>query len=380
MPDPKQMSGIPRPVTDLPNGSISVRLIRGELSNNIPNHTIDLHVGSTVLTAKTDEAGRAQFDKITPGARVNAAADVDGEHIESQEFPAPAQGGIRLLLTATDRSKAAKTGPEAPAAGGELVIAGNSRILVEPGEEVLQLYYILDIVNRARVPLNPSRPFMFDMPPGASACAPLEGASPRAKLNGTNVSIQGPFPPGSTFLHIACNMPGGGASLDLVQRFPAAIEQVAVVVKKVGDTKLASPQLARQQAMAADGETYIAATGPPLAEGQPIVLALTGLPHHSTMPRWMALGIALAIVLAGTWAATRAPDDGPARADERKRLIARRDKLFNDLVRLERDYQNGRADQRRYATRREELVTALEHVYGALGTDGPEPADRGLAA
>src|SRR5579862_359583 len=46
MPDPKQMSGIPRPVTDLPDHAISVRLIRGALSNNITNrseeHTSEL--------------------------------------------------------------------------------------------------------------------------------------------------------------------------------------------------------------------------------------------------------------------------------------------------------------------------------------------------
>ena len=46
MPDPKQMSGIPRPVDDLPNGAISVRLIRGSLSNNLTGHPVDLHVGS----------------------------------------------------------------------------------------------------------------------------------------------------------------------------------------------------------------------------------------------------------------------------------------------------------------------------------------------
>src|SRR5712671_6386150 len=68
MPDPKQMSGIPRPVTDLPDGSISVRVIRGELSNNITNQPVELRVGGKVLTAKTDEGGRAQFDKVTPGA------------------------------------------------------------------------------------------------------------------------------------------------------------------------------------------------------------------------------------------------------------------------------------------------------------------------
>jgi hypothetical protein len=29
MPDPKQMSGIPRPVGDLPDGSITVLVVRG---------------------------------------------------------------------------------------------------------------------------------------------------------------------------------------------------------------------------------------------------------------------------------------------------------------------------------------------------------------
>src|SRR5260221_3702050 len=84
MPDPKQMSGIPRPVTDLPDGSISVRVIRGELSNNLTNQPVELRVGGKVLTAKTDEAGRAQFDKVTPGATVKASTDVGTEHLESQ--------------------------------------------------------------------------------------------------------------------------------------------------------------------------------------------------------------------------------------------------------------------------------------------------------
>src|SRR5437899_9975211 len=82
MPDAKEMSGIPRPVTDLPNGTISVRLIRGDLSNNLPNHPVELHVGAKVLTEKTDEAGRAQFAGLEAGATVKAVAVVDGERLE----------------------------------------------------------------------------------------------------------------------------------------------------------------------------------------------------------------------------------------------------------------------------------------------------------
>jgi hypothetical protein len=79
----------------------------------------------------------------------------------------------------------------------------------------------------------------------------------------------------------------------------------------------------------------------------------------------------------------RRPDDLGAHAAERKRLVSRRDKLLNDLVKLEHDRRNGKVADLRYASRREEIVAALEHIYGALDSDdlGPEPADRpGLAA
>src|ERR1700730_8312392 len=109
MPDPKQMSGIPRPVTELPNGAISVRLIRGQLSNNITNHPVELHVGAKVMTVNTDADGRAQFTGLTPGSSVKAVSVVDGERLESQEFPAPTQGGVRLMLVATDTTKGPAT-------------------------------------------------------------------------------------------------------------------------------------------------------------------------------------------------------------------------------------------------------------------------------
>jgi hypothetical protein len=46
------------------------------------------------------------------------------------------------------------------------------------------------------------------------------------------------------------------------------------------------------------------------------------------------------------------------------------------LVRLELDRRRGRGDPSRYAVRREELMSALEHVYGALDSEDTtlEPA------
>jgi hypothetical protein len=384
MPDPKQMSGIPRPVDDLPTGSISVRLIRGELSNNITNFPVQLHSGSKVTTVKTDDAGRAQFDHLTPGATVKATADVDGEHLESQEFAVPAQGGIRLMLVATDREKAAADAAAAagPAITGDVSLTNQSRIVMEPGDEVVNLYYVLDISNPSKSPVNASKLFMFDMPKGAVGTTLMEGSSKLATVSGNRVRVQGPFPPGRTVVQVACQLPAGSGEVNVAQKFPAKLDQLAVIVKKVGDATVKSPQFERQQEFPADNEVYIASTGRAVPAGQEIAIDVAGLPHHSSSPRWIALSLAMVIIVAGVFAARRPDSDVQRRAAERKRLVTKRDRLFNDLVKLEHDRRAGRVDDRRYSGRREELIAALEQTYGALDTDeyDAEPPDRGGVA
>jgi hypothetical protein len=375
-PDPRQMSGIPRRDPQQAPGSVSVRVIRGAMTNNVANQPVDLLVNGAARTVQTGEDGRAQFDNLTPGAKLKAVTIVDGERIESQEFPAPEGGqpGIRLLLVATGGAAAASV----PAAPGQVAIGGSSRIIIEPDDETVRVYYLLDIVNNQATPVSPPSVFMFDTPSEAQGTTIMEGSPSDATANGTTVRVQGPFPPGSTMLQVAYALPATSGSIEIVQTFPAALDHLPVMVKKVGDAKLASPQIDRQQEMPLEGETYIVGVGDrAIPAGQAITLAVSGLPHHTAGPRWIALSIAVGIALAGLWAGWR-PADPKARTDARKQLIARREKLFQDLVRLEADARRGKGDPSRYAARREDLVAALEHVYGALDTDetGPEPADR----
>ena len=144
--------------------------------------------------------------------------------------------------------------------------------------------------------MNPAQPFTFDMPEGAVGTTILEGSSALASANGSHVIVQGPFPPGQTFVQAACELSAASGTVDIRQRFPAALDELNVVVKKVGDTKLASPQVRRQQDMAAEGEQFIAATGGSVPAGQPVELTVSGIPHHSSAGRWIALLLAAAIL------------------------------------------------------------------------------------
>jgi hypothetical protein len=374
MPDPKQMSGIPRPVEDLPGGSVSVRLIKGELSNNIAGHPVELHIGDAVQTVKTDETGRAQFDRVPAGATLKAVAVVDGERLESQAFPAPTAGGIRLLLVATDpeREKKKAERAAAPAVQGPVSIAGDSRIVIQTSEENLALYYLLEIHNNGMAPVNPPAPFEFDAPRGATRASIAPGSSPQATANGTHVKIEGPFPPGKTSVQIGIDMPITGGTVEIEQTFPAPFEGLLVIARKDGDMRLASPQLERQEDTAVEGTPVIVGAGGTVAAGQPVSITLSGLPHHSPTPRRVALSLAALVTLVGVWAARRTDATG-TRSDERKRLVARREKLLQELVRLEQDQRRGRVDAARFAARREELIASLEHVYGALDTDEMRP-------
>lgn len=380
MPDARAMSGIPRPVDDLPNGSVSVRVIRGDMSNDVANQPVEMRGVEPPRTANTDADGRAQFDNIAPGTGVSFATVVDGERLESQQFQMPAQGGVRMLLVATDQAQAAAA--RAAAVPGEVAIAGESRIIIEPNDESVSVFYIFDIVNSGSAPVNPSKPFVLTLPSEALNTTLMEGSSPLASSSGREVTVNGPFPPGATQIQVAAQYPVGNGTIVLTQTFPANLQELALIAKKEGAMQLTSPQIERQQETVTEGTPVIIATGKGVAAGQALSITVSGLPHHSSVPRNITLIVTGLILIAGAWALSRSvsPED---RAAERKKLLARRERLFQDLVRLEHEQKRGKVGGAKYDARREELLQSLEHVYGALEDEdeGPGPATKsGVAA
>src|SRR5690349_4835294 len=100
MPDPSAIAGTPLPAPELANGTITVRVVRERMGNNVAGQDVTLTIGADKRTIKTDATGRAEFKGLAAGTNVQATTTVDGETLTSQQFPVPASGGIRVALIA----------------------------------------------------------------------------------------------------------------------------------------------------------------------------------------------------------------------------------------------------------------------------------------
>lgn len=361
MPDARQMSGIPLPVADLPPGTITVRVVRGAMTNVIAGQVVELTGGPTPLSAKTNDAGRAEFGGVAAGTRVKAVTAVDGERLESQEFAVPSRGGIRLALVAADSAIGA-----APAQAGVVVLGQRSRFVIELGDEALNVFGLFDIVNSAQVPVQPAQPVVFDLPDEALGAGMLEGSAPQAVIAGKQVRVNGPFLPGSTLVQFGYSLPIDGASATVDQRLPIGLDQLSVMAQKVGNMELRSAQIAEHRDMPLQGETFIVGKGPAVAAGQTVSFTFTGLPHRALWPRNVALILAIAILLIGVWACARPGKPAAAHDERRRRLDATRDRLFTELTALEEQHRQQSIDPERYASRRGELIAALERIYSEM--------------
>ena len=371
MPDPKAMSGIPLQVADIPVGTVTARVIRGALTNPLPGQTVELIApGAAPKTAQTDAAGRATFSGLAAGTRVKAAVVVDGERVESQEFSVPAAGGTRLMLVATDAGLERKTAEDrglaaGPAVPGAVALGEQSRFVIEVGDDALNVFNILQIVNTANRSVTTSAPLVFDLPDAATGAGMLEGSAPNAVAAGKRVTVTGPFAPGNTLVQFGYSVPLGHEEIVLAQRLPAPMSQVSVLAQKIGGMQLLSPQITQRREMAAEGQNYIVGQGGAVKAGDTLTLTLTGLPHRPAWPRNVALVFSAVILGAGAWAATRGAV-APHQNARRGQLNARRDRLFTELAGLEAERRKGTVDAPAYAARRADLVTSLEDLYAEL--------------
>ena len=313
MPNPKQMSGIPRPDTTVPIGTVSVRVIRGSFDKNIPNQPVEFTIDGTARVVATGAEGRAVVRDVRKGATVAVATTVDGERLESQSFTMSSTG-VLLLLVATDSADAARAAEDkslatAPPVKGVVVLGPESRVIVQLGEDGLSVFYLMDIVNTARTPVDIGGPLIFELPKGSRRVGiDVQTSTKQASANGPRIIVTGPFQPGTTRLEAGFELPYRGPNVRFEQVWPATLQQLVLLVEQPGALEVTSPQIAGRAAMrAGDGKAFINASGPSIPAGQRLVMDLSGLPHHPLWPRWVALACASVFIAWALWAGVMAP-------------------------------------------------------------------------
>jgi hypothetical protein len=101
-------AGMPLNDGTLPPGMLTVRVVRGAFTANLPGVTVAAEInGGKIETASTGGDGRAQFAHLPVGAQVKVSATVDNQQLTSDVFALPAESGVRILLVLDDGSAGA---------------------------------------------------------------------------------------------------------------------------------------------------------------------------------------------------------------------------------------------------------------------------------
>ena len=362
------MAGTPLPAPELPNATVTVRVLRERMGNNVAGQSVTLTVGGAPRTATTDGQGRAPFEGLVAGTLVQASTTVDGELLTSQEFPVPAMGGVRVALisgiqrVADAEKAAAAAAAKEPARPGVVEFGPESRIIFEVQNDTLTVFDLLEVVNNARTPIDMGGPILMELPTGASGVSMMQGSSPSATVRGDILTITGPFAPGKTSAQVGFSLPQAGAASTIQQKMPVALGQLFVAAEKVGAMQMSSPQLTGLRDMTSEGQVFIMGTGGRLNAGDTLVVNLSGMPAHSLWPRNVALGAAVLVFVVGLLLSL---SPKAARASEDAKLETRRERLLADVVALERKRRQKPLSTADHA-RLQRLTSDLEKVMAAL--------------
>jgi hypothetical protein len=170
-------------------------------------------------------------------------------------------------------------------------------------EDRLSVYYLMDIVNAGKAPVDIGGPLTIDLPREARAASLLTDSSKQATVNGARVIVLGPFAPGPTHVRVGFELPTSGGVAHIASQVPAMLPQVIVIVAQTGGLDLVSPQITGKREVTDEGQRLLVGTGPALQAGQTLQIDITGVPHAAEWPRYLALTLAGSIMIAGIWAA-----------------------------------------------------------------------------
>lgn len=228
---PAAALGKPLPLTSLPVGSISVRVIAGAVSKPVTGVEVTLTVDGTPRTARTDATGRALFAGVPLGASVRAAVTTasDGGDapttVTSEAFALDGSSGVAVMLSTSPMTG----GGAAPFAGGAAGMPEPRRASGQPqafpgdgaGTITVALSYN-DLADPSPPTAVPVTLIGYAADDSVTVATQQVDARGVARFAGLDVS-------GSTAYYAAALLPRGGA-VDRLQSQPITLGEIGVRV------------------------------------------------------------------------------------------------------------------------------------------------------
>ncbi len=223
---PAAALGHPLPASDLPDGTVTVRVIAGSTSAAVIGTDVTLLIAGKPEVARTDASGHVKFSNLTAGTTVQAkVTDENGKDILSDEFPVPESGGVKVMLST--KPFTGGMGGGAPFAGGAGMpeprkISGQPRRdnATPPGTYVVRLTYN-DLTAKAGDPDGPPQGLPVTLV-GYAADDSVTVRVEKSDLNG-RVSFDNLDPSGSIAYFALAALPRD-AGVDRVYALPLQLD------------------------------------------------------------------------------------------------------------------------------------------------------------
>jgi hypothetical protein len=227
--------------------------------------------------------------------------------------------------------------------------------------------------NLTGVPYDP-RPEGIELPlPAGHAGARLaeeEMASVIKIVQGQGVVWNKILPPGQHDVTVQWTMPVDKGSVEIDLPTPHGIFQGQVILEHIPGTTLVPPPGVKAQVRRLDtGREFYVLNGIQTQPGGSLKLRLDGLPQHPASQLWIRLLITafvLALCAWAMWAVLGTPSEKKDPVGRRSELVQTRDRLYDQLVHLEKQRAADRIAADRFHRERGELVAKLALLHREL--------------
>jgi len=369
--------GTIEPAPDIPVGTLEI-VVEDARGAPIANKAVSLAQlgkggGMQAFDATTDANGRAQLSDLTTGED-NAYVAV----VELEGFTLGSAGAIRLGDTHGTR---VVFRPLSKTKDASILTVGRaSKIIIELREEFVMLAQSLEFRNSSQSIFDP-RPagLIIPLPQEFSGAQPLAGGASVEVIKGSGIVMRDPVPPTpgrkrGTLARFGFMLPThGNESVTVEQELPQGFEAplilvpaaMNITVEGAGAKRLKNQEDTR-------GNVVHLYEFPDVDPGGTLRFVISGLPAVSKTGRHIATALALALLLWGVIGSLRKRDNTRRKQeDTRTALVERREKLFADLVELDRNRQGSTISPTSptsdgLTARRAETMRKLEAVYKEL--------------